>query len=245
MRRLKCAEIWGGIKNADIDVCSSGMTVSLYSSACDGVRGGDAYYFSVCGADRVTRVVLADVVGHGEQISEVSQWVYDELSAHLDDPDLPGMLSSLNGRVLTRGIGAMTTAVVISYYVDLKQVYFCYAGHPPMLIRHGADGWQKAKLKMTEGETNLPLGVSDGVGYDMSDIQLAPGDNLLLISDGVVEAPNADHELFGDGRLRAALAEVDDPDPMQLKARILARLREWTGGGLDHDDVTLIAIKLS
>ena len=57
MRRLKCAEIWGGIKNTDLDVCSSGVTVSLYSSACDGGRGGDVYYFSVCGADRVTRLV--------------------------------------------------------------------------------------------------------------------------------------------------------------------------------------------
>ena len=39
MRRLKCSEVWGGIKNQDVDVCSLGLNVSLYSSSCDGGKG--------------------------------------------------------------------------------------------------------------------------------------------------------------------------------------------------------------
>ncbi len=48
MLHLQCSEIWGGIKNQDVDVCSPGLNVSLYSSSCDGGKGGDVYYFSLC-----------------------------------------------------------------------------------------------------------------------------------------------------------------------------------------------------
>ena len=244
MRRLKCAEIWGGIKNTDLDVCSSGVTVSLYSSACDGGRGGDVYYFSVCGADRVTRLVLADVVGHGEQVAEVSQWVFEQMAARLDDPDLPGMVSHLNRQVVARGFGAMTTAIVISYYVDLKHLYYCSAGHPPIL-RAADDAWTALPPPAGPGESNLPLGVLEATRYDMPDAALASGDRLLLYTDGVVEARNADGELFGERRLKAALDDLTGADPMHIKTQILNRLRDWSANGLAHDDVTLIAIQLS
>lgn len=247
VHRLKCAEVWGGIKNTDVDVCSSGMTVSLYSSSCDGGKGGDAYYFSVCGADRVSRLVLADVVGHGEQVSQISQWVYEQMTTRLDDPDLPGLLSELNNRVVTRGFQALTTAAVASYYVDLKQMYYCYAGHPPMLVRRGGERWREVPLRASEtaGDANLPLGVSEDVRYDMSDVRLGTGDDLLLFSDGVLEARDDDGKLFGMDRLRAALQEAGDVEPMKIKSDVLNKLRAWTGGALRHDDVTLIAIRVA
>ncbi len=99
MLRLQCAEVWGGIKNEDLDVCSPGLNVSLYSSSCDGGKGGDVYYFSLCSADRVTRIALADVAGHGEQVSQIGQWVYEQMAAKLDEPDLPGMMAGPELRV--------------------------------------------------------------------------------------------------------------------------------------------------
>ena len=86
MHRIQCTEIWGGIKNQDADVCSRGLTASLYSSACEGGKGGDIYYLSVCGEDKLTRIAIADVVGHGEQVSAVSQWLYDTLQDRMNDP---------------------------------------------------------------------------------------------------------------------------------------------------------------
>jgi sigma-B regulation protein RsbU (phosphoserine phosphatase) len=244
MHRLNCSEVWGGIKNTDLDACSAGMTVSLFSSACEGGKGGDVYYFTVCGQDMLTRLVLADVVGHGQQVSQISQWVYDQLADRMDDPDQPALLSDLNNLVVDRGFGAMTTAVVLSYYLENRHVYYCYAGHPAMLSRNGGAGWHEMTLPAGTRPTNLPLGVEAGMAYDMGDAAFAKGDRLFLFSDGLVEAPNESGDHFGPARLRNALAEAGDAEPMALKNQVLSRLRQWTNGLLDHDDVTLIAIQL-
>lgn len=244
MLRLKCSKVWGGIKNEDLDVCSPGLNVSLYSSSCDGGKGGDVYFLSLCSADRVTRIALADVVGHGEQVSQIGQWAYEQMAAKLDESDLPGMMASLNERVVRKGFKALTTAVVLSYYRDLKQVYFCYAGHPPMLMRSLDGEWNELVLPSSDTMQNLPLGVTNDAPYVMRDAHLTDGEVLLIYSDGVLEAPNRDGVLFGFIRLRAALREIGNADASELKNGVIRRLRDWTGGSLDHDDVTLIAIRL-
>ncbi|GAG80253.1 unnamed protein product [marine sediment metagenome] len=48
-----------------------------------GGKGGDIYYFGVCKGDIITRLAIADVTGHGETVSEVSQYVYDSLNSHI------------------------------------------------------------------------------------------------------------------------------------------------------------------
>ena len=81
--RLKCSGILGGIRNRDIEITAGKVIASIYSAACCGGRGGDIYYFGVCKGDQITRLAIADVVGHGEAVTEVSQYVYDALKAHM------------------------------------------------------------------------------------------------------------------------------------------------------------------
>jgi sigma-B regulation protein RsbU (phosphoserine phosphatase) len=82
--RLECTGIWGGIRNRDLEI-TAGKVIGSISSAvcCEGGKGGDIYYFGVCKGDIITRLAIADVVGHGEVVSEVSQYVYDSLKAHM------------------------------------------------------------------------------------------------------------------------------------------------------------------
>jgi len=243
MRRLQCAEVWGGIKNEEVHVCSPGMTVSLYSGAADGGKGGDVYYFSVCHGDCITRLALADVVGHGEQVSRISRSIYEEMAARIDEPDLPAMVRELNERIIADDGPVLTTGLFTSYRVDLRTLWFCDAGHYPILV--GRDGvWQPLETGSRGRRDNLPLGVSRDVHYDASEVRLNVGDRLLLYTDGVIEAPGPEREQFGLDRLRATLDEIDDREPMRMVARLLERLRGWTGGSLEHDDVTLIAIRI-
>lgn len=81
--RLECKGIWGGIRNRDIEVSAGKVIGSIYSAASEGVKGGDIYYFGVCKGGIITRLAIADVTGHGETVSEVSQYVYDALKAHI------------------------------------------------------------------------------------------------------------------------------------------------------------------
>ena len=82
--RLECKGIWGGIRNRDIEITAGKVIGSIYSAACcEGGKGGDIYYFGVCKGGIITRLAIADVIGHGEAVSEVSQYVYDSLRAHI------------------------------------------------------------------------------------------------------------------------------------------------------------------
>jgi len=81
--RLECKGIWGGISNRDIEVSAGKVIGSIYSMPSEGGRGGDIYYFGVCQGDIITRLAIADVTGHGETVSEVSQYIYDVLKAHM------------------------------------------------------------------------------------------------------------------------------------------------------------------
>ena len=55
MHRIRCREMWGGITNEDVDACSAVPTASLFSSACDGRKGGDIHCLSACQGDQLTR----------------------------------------------------------------------------------------------------------------------------------------------------------------------------------------------
>ena len=81
--RLECKEIWGGIRNRDIEVSAGKVIGYIYSASSAGGMGGDIYYFGVCKGDTITRLAIADVAGHGEAVSEISGYVYDSLKAHM------------------------------------------------------------------------------------------------------------------------------------------------------------------
>jgi hypothetical protein len=81
--KLECKGIWGGIQNLDTEVTAGKVIGYIFSAACEGGKGGDIYYFGVCRGDIITRLAIADVTGHGETVSDVSQYVYDSLKAHI------------------------------------------------------------------------------------------------------------------------------------------------------------------
>ncbi|GAB4200041.1 MAG: hypothetical protein OHK0022_20750 [Roseiflexaceae bacterium] len=90
----------------------------------------------------------------------------------------------------------------------------------------------------------LPVGSFIGATYQEEVVTLNPGDTLLLVSDGVVEAHNAQGELFGFERLEAAIAEVHPlEDVRTLVEVVLARVQAFMSNTEQHDDITLVAIR--
>lgn len=245
MHHIRCSEVWGGIRDIDLDITTSGLTVSLYSGACAGGKGGDIYYFSVCGHDLLTRIVLADVVGHGKGVSRVSQWVYDALVARMNSLDGSGILADLNHITNRHGLAAMTTAAIVSFYIGDSNLYFSYAGHPPLLIRRREHGrWRGVPLESGEGPANLPLGILNDVSYDQEQLPLLTGDRLCLYTDGLIDAPDAQDAFFGQQRLLEVLDRAGHGTLLEIKNAVLAAVRQHTGGSLGHDDVTLMLIEV-
>jgi sigma-B regulation protein RsbU (phosphoserine phosphatase) len=243
--RIRCAEIWGGIQNASLDASTSGIRASLYSSSCEGGRGGDVYYFSVCGHDVLTRVALADVTGHGERVSRVSQWLYDSLAARMNSRRGHKVLADLNRQAEQFGEAAISTVAVIGFYRWTGRLYFSYAGHPPALVyRRREHRWSSLELPESGGLANLPVGVTDLSRFDQGRVRLRRGDRLLLYTDGVLEAPDAAGQLFGLERLTDVLQQTADAPLSIVKESVLSAVCDHTGGPLTHDDVTVLAIEI-
>lgn len=246
MYQMNCGEVWGGFEDEDQDLCSGGVTASLYSRAADGGRGGDVYYMSVCGGDRLTKLAVADVVGHGAPVSDVSEWLYEALQSRVNENAGPGVLEELNKLAVDRGIDSMATVAMASFLLSDSNAYFSYAGHAPALVyRTEARAWHPADFNPSEQRYfNAPLGVVPDAQYDERREPLRHGDRLFIYTDGLVEGRNERGETFGEARLRAVLEDQAQAPLHDLKKTVLEEARSHAGGSLSHDDVTLVALEV-
>lgn len=244
MHEIKCGEIWGGIHTNDFDLSTSGIEASLYSSACQSGKGGDIYYFSVCGGDKITRIAIADVTGHGEEVSGTSQSLYKNLKKRMNNVKSHVILSDMNKVALHHGFKAITTAAIATFSRNNSRLFFSYAGHHPILTRNPfSQQWSSLELPITEYAANAPLGVSGDLIYEQSSRKMEAGTLVFLYTDGVVEAKNAAGELFGESRLLRAL-ELAPDNIKAIKNSVLLALQKHAGEIFDHDDVTFMAIRI-
>ncbi len=226
------------------------MNASLYSASAHGGKGGDIYFFGVCKGDEITRLAIADVVGHGQAVSEVSQYVYGALKAHMCDVDSRTILSAINEQIGGLGLAAMTTAAVVAYYAGEGKACLSYAGHPPVLFKHrAASAWSFARPsadpEVGSPYRNVPLAVAPDAQYGQLAITMAPGDRLFVYTDGVTEALSSEGRQFGGDGLKRVL-DLNGHLPLpELKAAVLHTLRQHAGHDLTHDDTTLIALEIN
>jgi len=111
---------------------------------------------------------------------------------------------------------------------------FANAGHDLPYVKT-ADGSEELRAR------GMPLGLMTGMGYEENETVLAPGDSMLLHSDGVVEAHSPAGAMFGFPRLKEAVARY--PGGAELIDRVLTDLRDHTGPDADQeDDITMVTV---
>jgi sigma-B regulation protein RsbU (phosphoserine phosphatase) len=197
--------------------------------------GGDYYEVMTLPDERVA-LMVGDATGHGMASGLVMAIANATLKTALDlDPDPPRVIAMLN-RTLCR-TGTRRTFMTVFYALltpatgDLVSV--C-AGHPFPLLRRGG-----GKLEEL-GRGGLPLGVRDELAPQPQATALGPGDLLVLYTDGLAEAVNAQAEAFGYERI----AELTRPGgtPQTVHDRILAAFDAHVGEEPLRDDLTLLVI---
>lgn len=242
--KLVCAEVWGGNRPIQTPVELPGMRGALFSRPCQGGRGGDVHYLSVCGSGLLSRACLADVVGHGETVAAISAEMHRRLRRSMNEVDQRKVLSTLNARLVQLGLKAMTTAAAITYYTPANTLWVSYAGHPPGWYYSREQGeWKRLTLDRVDGAAlaDAPLAVDRSMTYTRRKLRASDGDRVLLVTDGVLEAPAANGEQFGEDRLQSALADNASRDCGEIGEAILAALKTHTGDpGLSHDDVSFL-----
>lgn len=247
MYKLECAQIWGGIEEGDATIASPGLTATLFASSGHGDKGGDIYYLTLCNSTYITRVTIADVVGHGEVVSSMSQSLYDSLGRHIDNLNGNEVLIDLNKDAIKKGITALTTAIVATYYRADKTLSFAYAGHPPMLLnRKHSDEWLQvnSSAEQKSNAANIPLAVDINANYVQGSVKLDSGDRVLLYTDGLLETPSQNNEPFGMDRLLETLMNHGDKKIDDLRDAVVKALNTHAENKLEHDDVTLLLLEI-
>jgi sigma-B regulation protein RsbU (phosphoserine phosphatase) len=201
--------------------------------------GGDLYDIFALDQDRVV-ITIGDVSGKGVPASlfmAVTQTVIRLVVR--DGRDLQTEIERAND-LLVANNREMMFATLFCGVLDSASglLTYCNCGHNPPLVVRKADG-------RCEGmhANSPPLGIEQGITYKAQTLALSPGDLVLLYTDGVTEAENADAVQFGVERLEQGAIEMRDLSARAAVEGMVARVAEFSKGAPQFDDITCIALK--
>ena len=243
--RMSCMEVWGGNEPTDRGVVMPGLNVWVRSRPLGGA-GGDVHYVSSCATGRITRLLVADVSGHGVEVAEVAGHLRTLMRANVNYMEQSRFLRALNEEFSELNeIGRFATAVVATYWAPTRYVTLSNAGHPRPWWYVGKNRrWRAVEtVRGREAMSNLPLGIAPPATYDQVTLTLTPGDMLLFYTDAVIEALNPrTGQRLGEAGLGDLLAEVEVSDPATVLEQVISRLEAFTAGDAIGDDLTLMLL---
>ena len=204
-----------------------------------GEVGGD-YYDVIHLADEKYGLVIADVSGKGIPAALTMMSIRSQMRAAAILRQQPGdALRDVNDLFCADNDALMFVTVLYAIY-DPASGEFNYAngGHnPPLLVRRDSDCPEV--LAYTGG---VVLGAMSGLDYDQASIKLAPGDAVLLYTDGLTEAENVDGEQFGMERLQNVLIDMPNTDPQEMTEVIIEAVADFVGDAPQFDDLTCLIL---
>src|SRR5437762_138036 len=181
-KHLQCMEVWGGNRAVETSVVMPGLDAWIYSkpatehapttAAPQDSGGGDVHYVSSCAGGAVTRMMVADIAGHGQAVAGMARRLRKIMQRHIVQHEQTGFVRSLNRefRELTRTqeqLGRFATAVAFTYDAPINRLLVCNAGHPPPLIfRKRESKWLALAAPASESLRNIPLGIIEGCDYE-------------------------------------------------------------------------------
>jgi len=199
--------------------------------------GGDFFdYFDLPGGR--LGFALGDVAGKGPPAALLAAMVQGIFTSHVDDGHGPaGTIERVN-RVLNGRIVEGRFATI--FYAVLSPdgtLISCNAGNnPPLLLSR--DG---SVRRLEVG--GLPIGPFTDATYGEEKTPLRPGDTLILYSDGVSDAADANDEAFGEERLLACLGPACAMEPEKLIEHVLGEVRAFAADRPQFDDITLLVVR--
>ena len=202
--------------------------------------GGDLYDFFMLD-ERHLFFLIGDVTDKGVPAALFMAVVKTLFTTEIkrDYSSLSGVMGRVNQVLCQNNPEGMFVTVCIGILdVDTGTVIFSDGGHDaPMRLRQGG-------VDVIDKVGGLPLGLLADVSYREWTIQLASGDGLVIYTDGVSEASNADNQLFGSSRLRNVLTDLSpDCSAHTVTEAVMAALDVFVGGYPQSDDITLLALR--
>lgn len=152
---------------------------------------------------------------------------------------LPELVANMNKYACSNSQGGLrfTTAFLAEYDTANRSFTYINAGHNNPILRRANGSIERLDVG------GLPLGILAESTYQSACVTLAPGDWLVIFTDGLVEAENARQEEYGEYRLLNAIAAGAATAPAEMLNRLMAELDLFVGSTPQHDDVTCLLVK--
>ena len=199
--------------------------------------GGDLYDYFI--RDEKLFFCIGDVSGKGApsaMLMAVTHGLFRSASAHESNP--ARIMEAINEVTCQRNESNMFVTMFVGV-LDLPtgHLSYCDAGHDaPFLIVN-------SQLSILNCTPHLPIGVFDDTKYTVQETSIQPDSTIFLYTDGLTEAKNAEHKLFGLERVQAVLNTCTDNYPKEM----LEKMTQSVGGFVKHaeqsDDLTMLAIR--
>jgi phosphoserine phosphatase RsbU/P len=216
---------------------SDGWLCACGSSLASREVGGD--YFDVTEVNlQCWSAVVADVSGKGVSSALLASLLQGALITSSEHPGAMGVrIARLNQFLLERTGGGKYATVFYCLLDRGGKFSYVNAAHcPPIVVR--TDGTQ------TELDaTGMPVGLVETAEFAVAECQVAPGDKVVIYSDGVTEAQNAAGDFFGKKRLREAITAHAADNCLTIHDAIQEAVAGFTEGAAQSDDITVLVLE--
>ncbi len=211
------------------------LAVSGINFPCRTV-GGDYFDIFQLSDDR-TAFLIADVSGKGLGAALLSTMLQGALSGLTIGADLVRVFNHLNTFLCERAEMERYATIFFGILDRSGHLEFINAGHPsPLLLR-------RDEVAEPFGDGSFPVGLVPSAPYAAACLTLQPEDTLVLFSDGVTEAMDADQQMFGVSRLREVIAGLHGAPLDHLQKSVLDSVGDFTRGASQADDITLLFVR--
>jgi sigma-B regulation protein RsbU (phosphoserine phosphatase) len=225
------------------------MKTLEYTGACLQARkvGGDYYDFLELRPGRLA-LVLADIAGKGVSgallMANLQANLRSQYAMAVDD--LPQLLASVNRLFYESTDEASYATLFFADYDDSsRKLRYANCGHLPPLLRRACKGSSQAHISEAAKvewlrSTCTVMGLFEDWRCEIAEVRLAPGDTLVLYTDGITEATNADGEEFGESHLLDTLGRHSHLPVGPLLQAVVGAVQQFSSGSEQQDDITAV-----
>jgi adenylate cyclase len=201
--------------------------------------GGDLYDFFMLDERRLF-VMIGDVSGKGLGAAMFMALIKSLCrGAVLREPDaLDRALARAESDILRENPESLfVTLLVMSLDLESGDLVYCNAGHEPVYALRRGEG-----LRKLDHGGRPPLCVLEGFPYPLGREQLAPGELLCLVTDGVTEAQDRGGKLYGHRRLEELIGRLAPAEPAAVVEAVRRDVADFAGGAEQADDLSVLAL---
>ncbi|MEJ2352571.1 MAG: SpoIIE family protein phosphatase [Anaerolineales bacterium] len=208
---------------------------------------GDFYDFIPLEEGRLG-LVIADVTDKGMPAALFMAFTRSIIRASLDRAVQPVEAIRQANRLICResSYGFFVTLFYAQFEPDSAEVTYVSAGHNPQLryLDTSARSLERASAPVFQlGYTGMPLGIEEETPYEQRHITCAPGDCLLLYTDGVTDAVNDEEEHYSLARLQSFGRDNHRASPQEIITNLDSELLNFVGDTPQFDDITVVIAK--